>query len=53
MKPMADAAPNYTRHWTYGDYSKWPEDERWELIDGVACFIGAPSVICISLSAPS
>jgi Uma2 family endonuclease len=20
----------------YGDYLKWPEDERWELIDGVA-----------------
>ena len=20
---------------TYGDYLKWPEDERWELIDGV------------------
>ncbi|MBI9099360.1 MAG: hypothetical protein JEY91_12825 [Spirochaetaceae bacterium] len=21
---------------TYKDYSSWPEDERWELIDGVA-----------------
>jgi Uma2 family endonuclease len=21
---------------TYGDYRTWPEDERWELIDGVA-----------------
>jgi Uma2 family endonuclease len=21
---------------TYGDYSTWPDDERWELIDGVA-----------------
>ena len=21
--------------YTYGDYRKWPEDERWELIDGV------------------
>lgn len=20
---------------TYGDYEKWPEDQRWELIDGV------------------
>ena len=19
---------------TYGDYRRWPEDERWELIDG-------------------
>lgn len=23
-------------HYTYGDYRRWPEDERWELIDGVA-----------------
>ncbi len=23
-------------HFTYGDYCDWPEDERWELIDGVA-----------------
>ncbi len=20
---------------TYGDYEKWPEDQRWELIDGI------------------
>lgn len=24
------------KHYTYGDYRHWPEDERWELIDGVA-----------------
>lgn len=24
------------RHFTYRDYCGWPEDERWELIDGVA-----------------
>lgn len=23
-------------HFTYGDYSRWPEGERWELIDGEA-----------------
>ncbi|MBT3273749.1 MAG: Uma2 family endonuclease [Spirochaetales bacterium] len=23
-------------HYTYADYKTWPEDERWELIDGVA-----------------
>lgn len=23
-------------HFTYGDYRGWPDDERWELIDGVA-----------------
>lgn len=29
---------------TYGDYLHWPEDERWELIDGVAYDISpAPS----------
>ena len=22
--------------YTYGDYLKWPEDERWEIIEGVA-----------------
>ena len=24
------------KKYTYGDYRQWPEDERWELIDGVA-----------------
>jgi Uma2 family endonuclease len=29
---------------TYGDYRHWPEDERWELIDGVPfCMSPAPS----------
>ena len=23
-------------HFTYGDYRNWPDNERWELIDGVA-----------------
>ncbi len=23
-------------HYTYRDYREWPDDERWELIDGVA-----------------
>jgi len=26
---------NYV-HWTYADYLTWPDDERWEIIDGVA-----------------
>ncbi|MBA4285410.1 MAG: hypothetical protein C0434_07750 [Xanthomonadaceae bacterium] len=25
------------RHYTYADYLAFPEDERWEIIDGVAC----------------
>ena len=24
------------QHFTYGDYRQWPDDERWELINGVA-----------------
>ncbi|MEI6385703.1 MAG: Uma2 family endonuclease [Spirochaetota bacterium] len=24
------------KHYTYADYKTWPEDERWELIDGKA-----------------
>ncbi|MFZ2959503.1 MAG: Uma2 family endonuclease [Candidatus Ozemobacteraceae bacterium] len=23
------------KHYTYGEYCQWPEDERWELIDGI------------------
>ena len=29
-------------HFSYGDYARWPEDERWELIDGEA-FAMAPA----------
>jgi Uma2 family endonuclease len=32
---MADPARNEQR-FTYGDYATWPDEERWELIDGVA-----------------
>ena len=28
---------------TYGDYITWSEDERWELIDGVAYMMTAPN----------
>jgi len=24
------------RHYTYGDYKNWPDNERWEIIEGVA-----------------
>jgi Uma2 family endonuclease len=30
---MAQIAPEEKRY-TYGDYSSWPEEERWELIEG-------------------
>ena len=31
------------QHYTYRDYRQWPEDERWELIDGVAYSMASPS----------
>jgi Uma2 family endonuclease len=31
--------------YTYADYATWPEDERWELIDGVPYAMATPSVI--------
>ncbi len=33
---MADPVRKTDRHYTYADYRQWPDDERWELIDGVA-----------------
>jgi hypothetical protein len=29
--------------YTYAEYLMWSEDERWELLDGVAYNIAAPS----------
>jgi len=29
-------ATQKTAHWCYGDYVNWPDDQRWELIDGIA-----------------
>ncbi len=31
------------RKYTYADYLKWPENERWEIIDGVAYMQAAPT----------
>jgi Uma2 family endonuclease len=36
MKTMADPARNLDDRFTYGDYKSWPDEERWELIDGRA-----------------
>ena len=36
MKDVADPAIKQDRVYTYGDYRKWPDDERWELIEGTA-----------------
>jgi Uma2 family endonuclease len=35
-----DATPRYT----YGDYLQWDDDERWELIDGRAYAMAAPTL---------
>lgn len=42
---MGAAAEQLQQHFTYADYCRWPEDERWELIDGVAYAMAAPSRI--------
>lgn len=31
------------QHFTYADSRQWPDDERWELIDGVAYSMAAPT----------
>ncbi|MBU1486738.1 Uma2 family endonuclease, partial [bacterium] len=33
---MALLARKEVERYTYGDYLSWPDDERWELIEGVA-----------------
>ena len=32
-----------TQHHTYGDYLTWPDDQRYELIDGVAYLMAPPA----------
>jgi len=41
---MGEAALKLDERYTYRDYAAWPDDERWELIDGIAYAMGAPSV---------
>jgi Uma2 family endonuclease len=33
---MSEAARKLDRHYTWADYRRWPDGERWEIIDGVA-----------------
>lgn len=35
--------PQQNKKYTYADYLTWPEDERWEIIDGVPYMQAAPS----------
>jgi Uma2 family endonuclease len=32
------------KKYTYEDYMSWPKDERWEIIDGVAYMLAAPTI---------
>jgi Uma2 family endonuclease len=36
VKRMSDPAMDRSGRFTYRDYKGWPEEERWELIDGIA-----------------
>lgn len=40
----------YGNQHTYTDYSSWDDGERWELIDGIAYMMSAPSVAHQSIS---
>ncbi|EOR27754.1 hypothetical protein A500_03046 [Clostridium sartagoforme AAU1] len=35
--------PKSEQRYTYEEYLKWPEEERWELIEGIAYMQAAPS----------
>lgn len=37
--------PHEDRKYSYADYLTWPEDERWEISDGIAYMQAAPSPI--------
>ena len=36
-------APSDGQRYTYADYMKWDDDQRWELIDGVPFLMSAPT----------
>jgi len=40
---MGLPARKFEKHYTYRDYRTWPEDERWELLGGVAYAMGGPT----------
>jgi Uma2 family endonuclease len=41
---MGEPALKNEGYFTYKDYVSWPDDERWELVDGVPMAMAAPSV---------
>ncbi|MDN5332307.1 MAG: hypothetical protein PWP45_1532 [Tepidanaerobacteraceae bacterium] len=36
-------SPEESKKYTYADYLTWPDDERWEIIDGIAYMQAAPA----------
>jgi len=43
VREAAHAGYKAERRFTYEDYRTWPDDERWELIDGIPFRMDAPS----------
>jgi len=43
VREAAAAGYKAERRFTYEDYCTWPDDERWELIDGIPFRMDAPS----------
>ena len=43
VRETAAAGYKAERRFTYEDYCTWPDDERWELIDGIPFRMDAPS----------
>ncbi|MFH2114288.1 MAG: Uma2 family endonuclease [Spirochaetota bacterium] len=42
---MGEPALKNEGDFTYKDYVSWPDDERWEMVDGVPMAMAAPSVV--------
>ena len=40
---LANTAVTLEQHYTYEDYIKWDDENRWELIDGVPYMMSAPN----------
>ena len=40
---VKEAQVDYSKRYTYTDYLKWDDDNRWELIDGVPYMMSAPT----------
>lgn len=43
MAKVSEPARAHDGLFTYGEYKNWPEDDRWEIIGGVAYQISAPT----------